>query len=78
MRRQTNTPPSLQAQPVSFDEVQSWISTCRKDLQTNMGSYLMRTGRDESLLVGDLHVKVQQLTGLTEEAGQSRSRDGEV
>ena len=30
----------------------------------------MRTGRDESLLVGDLHVKVQQLTGLTEEAGQ--------
>ncbi|XP_043192657.1 active breakpoint cluster region-related protein-like [Amphibalanus amphitrite] len=65
---QTNTPPSLQAQPVSFDEVQSWITTCRKDLQTNMGSYLMRTGRDESLLVGDLHIKVQQLSGLAEEA----------
>ncbi|XP_037093395.1 active breakpoint cluster region-related protein-like isoform X3 [Pollicipes pollicipes] len=65
---QTNTPPSLQAQPVAFDEVQAWITTYRKDLQTNMGSYLMRTGRDESLLVGDLHVMVQQVTGLQEEA----------
>ena len=64
---------------MSPDEVQSWITTCRKDLQTNMGSYLMRTGRDESLLVGDLHIKVQQLTGLTDEAGQYRRvRSGQL
>lgn len=33
-----------------------------------MGSYLLRSGRDESLLVGDLHLNIQHLTGLEQPA----------
>lgn len=33
-------------------------------MKTEMGSYLMRNTNDESLLVGDLHMTVQSLTGL--------------
>jgi hypothetical protein len=33
-------------------ELQSWISSCRKFLKTNMGSFLMRSARDEPLLIG--------------------------
>lgn len=29
-----------------------------------MGSYLLRSGKDESLLVGDLHLYVYDMTGL--------------
>ncbi|XP_071445756.1 active breakpoint cluster region-related protein [Hetaerina americana] len=46
---------------VSMYELQAWITACRTFLKTNMGSYLMRTGRDESLLVGDLHLTVHGL-----------------
>jgi hypothetical protein len=35
-------------------ELQSWISSCRKFLKTNMGSFLMRSARDEPLLIGKL------------------------
>ena len=37
----------------------------RKFLKTNMGSFLMRSTRDEPLLIGDLHLIVKSLGGLT-------------
>lgn len=43
-------------------ELQAWVTACRTYLQTDMGSYLLRSGRDESLLLGDLHLT---LVGLT-------------
>ncbi|XP_022919378.1 active breakpoint cluster region-related protein isoform X2 [Onthophagus taurus] len=45
-------------------ELQTWISACRYYLIPNMGSYLLRSGHDESLLVGDLHVTIHDLQGL--------------
>lgn len=49
-------------------ELQKWITSCRQLLKTNMGSFLMRSVRDEPLLVGDLHFKVHSLQGLTRPA----------
>lgn len=49
---------------VNMYELQAWISACQKIIKTEMGSYLMRNARDESLLVGDLHFTVQGLIGL--------------
>jgi active breakpoint cluster region-related protein len=51
--------------PVNMYDLQAWISACQKIIKTEMGSYLMRNSRDESLLVGDLHFQVQGLVGLT-------------
>ncbi|KAF7268387.1 rho GTPase activating protein at 1A [Rhynchophorus ferrugineus] len=48
----------------SMFELQTWITACRQFLKTNMGSYLLRSGNDESLLVGDLHVHIFDITGL--------------
>ena len=50
---------------MSMYELQAWITSCRKFLKTNMGSFLMRSPRDEPLLVGDLHFKIHALQGLT-------------
>ncbi len=50
---------------MSLDELQAWITSCRRSLATNMGSFLMRSPRDEPLLVGDLHLAVTHLHGLT-------------
>lgn len=58
----------MQAATMSMDELQSWITSCRKFLKTNMGSFLMRSPRDEPLLVGDLHFAVYGLQGLTRPA----------
>lgn len=52
------------AQPVNIYDLQAWITACQTIIKTEMGSYLLRNSRDESLLVGDLHVTVQGLTGL--------------
>ncbi|XP_074032954.1 rho GTPase activating protein at 1A [Leptinotarsa decemlineata] len=52
----------MNAPPIS--ELQTWITACRSYLKTNMGSYLLRSGNDERLLVGDLHVFVYDLCGL--------------
>lgn len=52
------------ANSVSIYELSAWISACQKIIKTEMGSYLMRNSRDESLLVGDLHFTVQGLAGL--------------
>lgn len=49
---------------VHIYELQAWISACQKIIKTEMGSYLMRNSRDESLLVGDLHFTLQGLIGL--------------
>ena len=53
---------------MSMVELQSWVSSCRKFLKTNMGSFLMRSSRDEPLLIGDLHLIVKNLGGLTRPA----------
>ncbi|XP_070506398.1 active breakpoint cluster region-related protein isoform X2 [Chironomus tepperi] len=52
------------ANSISVYELSAWISACQKIIKTEMGSYLMRNSRDESLLVGDLHFTVQGLVGL--------------
>ncbi len=54
--------------PMSMDELQAWITSCRRSLATNMGSFLMRSPTDEPLLVGDLHLSVERLQGLTRPA----------
>jgi hypothetical protein len=51
-------------------ELQAWITACRTILKTNMGSYLLRTDRDESLLVGDLHLTLKELQDLDQPAGR--------
>ncbi|KAJ8681300.1 hypothetical protein QAD02_017087 [Eretmocerus hayati] len=42
--------------PLNLYDLKAWIAACRTYLQTDMGSYLLRSGRDESLLLGDLHL----------------------
>ncbi|CAB0036771.1 unnamed protein product [Trichogramma brassicae] len=42
--------------PLNMYDLKAWIAACRTYLQTDMGSYLLRSGRDESLLLGDLHL----------------------
>ncbi|KAK6629842.1 hypothetical protein RUM43_003662 [Polyplax serrata] len=56
--------PGPKTSVVSMVELQAWVTACRAFLKTNMGSYLMRTVQDESLLRGDLHVTIGHLQGL--------------
>ena len=56
---------NIPAVAMSMNELQTWITNCRKYLKTNMGSFLMRSPRAEPLLVGDLVFKVNNLFGLT-------------
>ena len=67
---QSSLPPNTtaQAKNMSMYELQNWITSCRKFLKTNMGSFLMRSPRDEPLLVGDLVFRVHNLQGLTRPA----------
>ncbi|XP_076364187.1 active breakpoint cluster region-related protein-like [Tachypleus tridentatus] len=44
-------------------ELQTWIASCRKYLETNLGSFLLRSDKDDDLLAGDLHVAVQKFHG---------------
>lgn len=62
--QRTGMPPSPTTNNPSMFELQTWITACRTFLKTNMGSYLLRSGQDESLLVGDLHVFIYDLVGL--------------
>uniref|UniRef100_A0A182Q2L8 Uncharacterized protein n=1 Tax=Anopheles farauti TaxID=69004 RepID=A0A182Q2L8_9DIPT len=50
--------------PVQIYDLHAWITACQALIKTEMGSYLMRNARDESLLVGDLHLTIQGLTGF--------------
>ncbi|XP_065364346.1 active breakpoint cluster region-related protein isoform X2 [Calliphora vicina] len=45
-------------------EIHAFIVAMQKSMKTEMGSYLMRNTNDESLLVGDLHMTVNSLSGL--------------
>ena len=66
---QEKLPPNTsQAHTMSMVELQSWVTSCRKFLKTNMGSFLMRSTRDEPLLIGDLHLVIKNLGGLTRPA----------
>uniref|UniRef100_A0A2M4B8T9 Putative rac gtpase-activating protein bcr/abr n=1 Tax=Anopheles marajoara TaxID=58244 RepID=A0A2M4B8T9_9DIPT len=49
---------------VQIYDLQAWITACQALIKTEMGSYLMRNARDESLLVGDLHLTIQGLSGF--------------
>lgn len=66
--QKTGKPPAP-ATNFSMFELQTWITACRAFLKTNMGSYLLRSGQDERLLVGDLHVHIFELTGLDYNCG---------
>ena len=51
---QEKLPPNTsQAHTMSMVELQGWVTSCRKFLKTNMGSFLMRSARDEPLLIGE-------------------------
>lgn len=65
----TGKPPTP-ASNFSMLELQTWITACREFLKTNMGSYLLRSVHDESLLVGDLHLHVYELKGLEFSCGK--------
>ena len=45
-------------------ELQAWIETCRKNLNPNVGSFLLRSNKDEDLLYGDLHLNVIKLSNF--------------
>ncbi|XP_075154378.1 rho GTPase activating protein at 1A isoform X3 [Haematobia irritans] len=64
--QQTCTIPG--ASSINALEVHAFIVAMQKSMKTEMGSYLMRNTNDESLLVGDLHMTVQSLTGLEQPA----------
>ncbi|XP_055370829.1 serine-rich adhesin for platelets isoform X2 [Condylostylus longicornis] len=49
-------------------EIQAFVLATQSRIKPDMGSYLMRNRNDESLLVGDLHITVQGLTGLEQPA----------
>lgn len=56
------------AQQVNLYDLQAWIAACQAFIKTEMGSYLMRNSRDESLLVGDTHLTIQGITGMDKPA----------
>ncbi|XP_060803118.1 active breakpoint cluster region-related protein [Amyelois transitella] len=55
---QASSAPPLGATAISMLELQAWVTACRSFLQTDMGSYLLRSGRDDSLLLGDLQLHI--------------------
>ncbi|KAG7160618.1 Active breakpoint cluster region-related protein-like [Homarus americanus] len=63
-----NNTPGVGGSSLTLQELQGWITACRSFLKTNMGSFLLKSGRDDSLLLGDLHIVVSSLHGLTSPA----------
>ncbi|KAI1281969.1 Breakpoint cluster region protein [Halotydeus destructor] len=53
---------------INFNELQAWIETCRKGLNPNLGSFLLRSSKDEELLNGDLYLEILTLKGLSRPA----------
>lgn len=49
--------------PVPIYEVQAWITACESFIKTETNFLLSNSG-DENLLVGDLHLTIQGVTGL--------------
>ncbi|KAB7505049.1 Active breakpoint cluster region-related protein, partial [Armadillidium nasatum] len=64
---QANTP-GVGGNSLTLPELQNWITAYRSFLKTNMGTFLLKSNRDESLLLGDLHIVVNSLHGLTSPA----------
>ncbi|XP_069985713.1 active breakpoint cluster region-related protein isoform X6 [Penaeus vannamei] len=60
--------PGVGGSSLTLHELQGWITAYRSFLKTNMGSFLLKSGRDDSLLLGDLHIVVSSLHGLTRPA----------
>ena len=56
---------------ININELQAWIETCRKGLNPNLGSFLLRSIKDEDLLHGDLYLEINSLKGLSRPAGKS-------
>lgn len=56
------------APPLHIYDLQAWIGACQTLIKTEMGSYLLRSGRDEQLLVGDLQLTVLGLAGVEQPA----------
>ncbi|XP_072949374.1 active breakpoint cluster region-related protein isoform X2 [Epargyreus clarus] len=59
---QASSAPPAGTSTVSMLELQAWVTACRSYLQTDMGSYLLRSGRDDSLLLGDLQLHIGGMT----------------
>ncbi|CAG9102726.1 unnamed protein product [Plutella xylostella] len=59
----SSSAPPAGSNAISMLELQAWVTACRSYLQTDMGSYLLRSGRDDSLLLGDLQLHVGGMTG---------------
>ncbi|XP_032516985.2 active breakpoint cluster region-related protein isoform X2 [Danaus plexippus] len=59
---QASSAPPAGTSTVSMLELQGWVTACRSYLQTDMGSYLLRSGRDDSLLLGDLQLHIGGMT----------------
>lgn len=55
---------------VNLNELQAWIETCRKGLNPNLGSFLLRSTKDEDLLHGDLYIEILSLQRLSRPAGE--------
>lgn len=58
---QASVSPGAPTSTPSMLELQAWVTACRSYLNTDMGSYLLRSGRDESLLLGDLHLNIGEI-----------------
>lgn len=56
------------AQQVNLLDLQAWITACQTFVKTEMGSYLMRNSRDESLLIGDLQITIIGVSGFDKPA----------
>lgn len=59
---QASSAPPAGSNSISMLELQAWVTACRSYLQTDMGSYLLRSGRDDSLLLGDLQLHIGGMT----------------
>ncbi|XP_037294448.1 active breakpoint cluster region-related protein isoform X2 [Manduca sexta] len=59
---QASSAPPAGSNTISMLELQAWVTACRSYLQTDMGSYLLRSGRDDSLLLGDLQLHIGGMT----------------
>lgn len=70
----SDTPPSGKekesASSINIHELQAWIDTCSRKggLHPNLGSFLLRSLKDEELLHGDLYLEILSLKGLSRPA----------
>ena len=67
---QQTLPASQSDTAVNLNELQAWIETCRKGLNPNLGSFLLRSTKDEDLLHGDLYIEILSLQRLSRPAGK--------